>query len=112
MGQVRPGLPAACLDGLNSFSHCWLIYLFHANTDMDALLRSQAPRLSQPHDSSAGQKGHSSTSESSREGIKGKVRVPRLNGGRVGVLATRTPHRPCPLGEQKSHISKLAYYRL
>ncbi|KAK9861080.1 hypothetical protein WJX84_003490 [Apatococcus fuscideae] len=74
---------------------------------MDALLRSQAPRLSQPHDSSAGQKGHSSTSESSREGIKGKVRVPRLNGGRVGVLATRTPHRPCPLGLSVARVERV-----
>jgi len=24
--------------------------------------------------------------------------VPRLNGGKRGVLATRSPHRPCPLG--------------
>jgi tRNA (Thr-GGU) A37 N-methylase len=24
--------------------------------------------------------------------------VPRLDGGRLGVFATRSPHRPCPLG--------------
>lgn len=27
-----------------------------------------------------------------------KVRVPKLNGERVGVFATRTPHRPLPIG--------------
>jgi len=26
------------------------------------------------------------------------VRVPRLKGGRKGVFATRSPHRPCPIG--------------
>lgn len=31
-------------------------------------------------------------------GLKAKVAVPRLNGGRMGVLATRSPHRPCPIG--------------
>ncbi|GFH13868.1 TsaA-like domain-containing protein [Haematococcus lacustris] len=33
-----------------------------------------------------------------RPGLKAKVAVPRLNGGRLGVLATRSPHRPCPIG--------------
>lgn len=27
-----------------------------------------------------------------------QVRVPRLNGERMGVFATRSPHRPCPIG--------------
>lgn len=27
-----------------------------------------------------------------------QVRVPRLNGERKGVFATRSPHRPCPIG--------------
>jgi hypothetical protein len=31
-------------------------------------------------------------------GIKSHVKVPRLNGGKMGVLATRTPHRPVPIG--------------
>lgn len=26
------------------------------------------------------------------------MRVPRLKGGRKGVFATRSPHRPCPIG--------------
>lgn len=32
------------------------------------------------------------------KGFKGKIHPPRLNGGRRGALATRTPHRPNPLG--------------
>jgi len=31
-------------------------------------------------------------------GFKAKIRVPRLDGGKMGVLATRTPHRPAPIG--------------
>lgn len=27
-----------------------------------------------------------------------QVRVPRLKGKKVGVFATRSPHRPCPIG--------------
>lgn len=26
-------------------------------------------------------------------GFKGKIRVPRLDGGKLGVFATRAPHR-------------------
>ncbi|RWW83060.1 hypothetical protein BHE74_00008449 [Ensete ventricosum] len=30
--------------------------------------------------------------------VGGPVRVPRLKGCKMGVLATRSPHRPCPIG--------------
>jgi tRNA-Thr(GGU) m(6)t(6)A37 methyltransferase TsaA len=30
--------------------------------------------------------------------VKAKVSPPRLNGARVGVFSTRSPHRPCPIG--------------
>jgi hypothetical protein len=30
--------------------------------------------------------------------FKAKIRVPRLDGAKMGVLATRTPHRPAPIG--------------
>ncbi|XP_053990792.1 tRNA (adenine(37)-N6)-methyltransferase-like [Hylaeus volcanicus] len=53
------------LEGLDEFSHCWLIWVFHI--------------------------GHS-------ESIKGKVRLPKLQGNRKGVFATRSPHRPSPIG--------------
>ncbi|XP_040930383.1 tRNA (adenine(37)-N6)-methyltransferase isoform X2 [Gossypium hirsutum] len=34
----------------------------------------------------------------SKSKFKAKVRVPRLKGGRMGVFATRSPHRLCPIG--------------
>lgn len=69
------GVPATALDGLTDYSHCWLLYIFHANTDL-------------PH----------IWSQPTHKDFKAKVRVPRLDGGKMGVYATRTPHRPCPLG--------------
>jgi len=57
------------LEGLEDFSHVWVIFIFHANTDMGG-----------------------------RRPGKGRVRVPRLGGARAGVLATRSPHRPSPIG--------------
>lgn len=66
---------AEALDGLSQYSHCWLIYVFHENTDLPGLWKQP------PH-----------------KDFKAKVRVPRLDGGKMGVFATRTPHRPCPIG--------------
>ena len=64
--QLGPGLNAAhALDGLRSFSHVWVLFVFHLNGNAAA---------------------------------KSKVHPPRLDGARVGLFATRTPHRPNPVG--------------
>lgn len=55
----------AWLSGLEGFSHCWLITVFHEN------LNSNPPP---------------------------KIHPPRLAGKSVGVLASRSPHRPNPIG--------------
>ncbi|KAF7838076.1 Nef-associated protein 1 [Senna tora] len=68
-------VPPASLEGLAEYSHCWVIYVFHLNTDLEKLWKNP-----------------------SKSKFKAKVRVPRLNGGRMGVFATRSPHRPCPIG--------------
>ncbi|XP_057968881.1 uncharacterized protein LOC131158204 isoform X2 [Malania oleifera] len=68
-------VPPASLEGLEGYSHCWIIYVFHLNTDLEKLWK------------------HPANSK-----FKAKVRVPRLKGGRMGVFATRSPHRPCPIG--------------
>ncbi|GAU20976.1 hypothetical protein TSUD_201250 [Trifolium subterraneum] len=68
-------VPPASLEGLADYSHCWIIYVFHLNTDLEKLWKHP-----------------------SQSGFKAKVRVPRLKGGRKGVFGTRSPHRPCPIG--------------
>ncbi|KAI5675411.1 hypothetical protein M9H77_06361 [Catharanthus roseus] len=68
-------VPPAALEGLEKYSHCWIIYVFHLNTDLEKLWKPP-----------------------SQSKFKAKVRVPRLKGGRMGVFATRSPHRPCPIG--------------
>ncbi|XP_047049964.1 uncharacterized protein LOC124655040 [Lolium rigidum] len=68
-------VPAAAIEGLTSYSHCWVLYVFHLNTDLDKMWKDPA-----------------------RSKIKAKVRVPRLKGVKMGVLATRSPHRPNPIG--------------
>ncbi|XP_066155867.1 tRNA (adenine(37)-N6)-methyltransferase-like [Euwallacea fornicatus] len=38
---------------------------------------------------------------------KAKVAPPRLNGQRLGVFATRSPHRPCPIGLSLVQIDRI-----
>ena len=80
-GQVilHSHVPNAALEGLHEFGHIWLIYSFHANTNV------LGGRLSE-------------SMEQVRSTPRAKVRVPRLDGERRGVLATRSPHRPAPIG--------------
>ncbi|GJY58867.1 tRNA (adenine(37)-N6)-methyltransferase isoform X2 [Tanacetum coccineum] len=68
-------VPPASLEGLEEYSHCWIIYVFHLNTDLNKLWK-----------------------DPSRSKLKAKVRVPRLKGEKKGLFATRSPHRPCPIG--------------
>ena len=57
----------AALEGLEQYSHVWIIFEFHANTDL------------------AG------------ESRKSKIKPPRAP-KKVGMLSTRSPHRPNPVG--------------
>lgn len=75
-------VPPASLEGLGEYSHCWILYVFHLNTDIEKLWRKP-----------------------SQSKLKAKVRVPRLNGERKGVFATRSPHRPCPIGLTVAKVS-------
>ena len=79
------GLPRDLLSGLDRYSHCWVLYEFHANTNRrDTETETETENIS----------------NTTRNGgaVKGKARVPRLDGAPVGALATRTPHRPTPIG--------------
>lgn len=68
--RFAPTAPAAswreALSEIESFSHLWIVWVFH---------------------------------EHLTDGWKPRVRPPRLGGNqKIGVLATRSPHRPSPIG--------------
>eukprot|EP00050_Salpingoeca_kvevrii_P012883 m.25426 g.25426 ORF g.25426 m.25426 type:complete len:319 (-) comp4430_c0_seq1:2782-3738(-) len=69
-------VPFVMLDGLEQFSHVWLIFIFHENTNLSSRKAAQV-------------RGRS---------VKAKVAPPQLGGRRVGLFSTRTPHRPNPVG--------------
>ncbi len=70
-------VPEGSLDGLEKFSHLWLLFLFHENGDY---------------------KTH------------GKVKPPRLFGDKMGVFATRSPHRPNPIGLSLVRLDKVDHH--
>ncbi|MCM2282771.1 MAG: tRNA (N6-threonylcarbamoyladenosine(37)-N6)-methyltransferase TrmO [Bdellovibrionaceae bacterium] len=73
--RLRPELNLADgLDGLAGFSHLWVIFVFHQNTNKI---------------------------------LKTKVHPPRLAGEKMGVFATRSPHRPNPIGLSVVKIEKI-----
>lgn len=64
--KIRADLqPELSLQGIEGFTHIWLIFLFHKN-------------------------------ETAR--YHAKIHPPRLEGETMGLFATRTPHRPNPIG--------------
>lgn len=78
--RIRPELqPELVLQGLEGFSHIWLIWVFHKN--ISARFRA-------------------------------KIHPPRLEGETMGVFATRTPHRPNPIGLSLVKIEKIEGDRL
>lgn len=72
--QLSASIPSSALDGLQDYSHCWILYVFHENNDLAKVWAGD------------------------RQNLKAKIAVPRLNGGKKGVFATRSPHRPSPIG--------------
>ncbi|XP_078607796.1 uncharacterized protein LOC144879834 isoform X2 [Branchiostoma floridae x Branchiostoma japonicum] len=66
--------PEHSLDGIEKFSHIWILFVFHMNGG---------------------------------EAVKAKVKPPRLDGVKVGVFATRSPHRPNPIGLTLAKLDKV-----
>eukprot|EP00033_Pygsuia_biforma_P003814 GCRY01004179.1.p1 GENE.GCRY01004179.1~~GCRY01004179.1.p1 ORF type:complete len:328 (-),score=35.86 GCRY01004179.1:142-1125(-) len=83
--QLRKNLnPSAALDTLEQFSHVWIIFLFHQNTNNKIHFR-----------------------DSSRQGMNAKVKPPMLTGKKVGLFSCRTPHRPNPIGQTLAQLERI-----
>lgn len=77
--QIDPAVLASdCIVGLEDFSHLWVVFLFHLNTNQEKVRGSQTKKKNRMFPS--------------------KVSPPALGGARVGIFTTRTPHRFNPIG--------------
>eukprot|EP01027_Heterolobosea_sp_BB2_P025573 GEZU01039249.1.p1 GENE.GEZU01039249.1~~GEZU01039249.1.p1 ORF type:complete len:377 (+),score=62.85 GEZU01039249.1:34-1131(+) len=67
---------SGALEGLEGYTHVWIIFIFHDNTG--------DPNKVRP-----------------------KIAPPRLGGKKVGVFATRAPHRPCNIGLSVAKVLRI-----
>lgn len=93
--------PQHSLANLDEYSHAWLLFVFDRNTNEHKLRPVHGPVLERdeqsphpnPDDEALLSGGHQHSL------IKSKITPPRLDGRKkVGLFATRTPHRPNPIG--------------
>ncbi|CAI5743910.1 unnamed protein product [Peronospora destructor] len=68
------------LSGLEDFSHVWIVFVFHQNTNGKNTRAHEGIR-----------------SDSHRHTFRAKISPPMLK-ERVGIFCTRSPHRPNPIG--------------
>ena len=78
------------LDGLEEFSHVWITFKFHLNTNT----LKEAKAFS------------GASSDTKRYTFKAKI-VPPMLKEKKGVLATRSPHRPNPVGVTLAQITSV-----
>jgi tRNA-Thr(GGU) m(6)t(6)A37 methyltransferase TsaA len=76
--MLHPNISIQVLDGIKAYSHVWIIFCFHLNPRKKA------------------RSAHGS--QQTPKFTANKVRPPRAKGIKVGVMATRAPHRPNPVG--------------
>ncbi|KAJ0398245.1 hypothetical protein P43SY_000345 [Pythium insidiosum] len=70
--KLRPHIPPASLECLEQFSHMWVVFVFHENTNV--------------------------VKQTGKSKFAAKIAPPRLGGQKVGLFSTRTPHRPNSIG--------------
>ena len=78
------------LDGLEEFSHVWITFKFHLNTN--TLKEAKAFQ--------------GANSDSKKYTFKAKI-VPPMLKEKKGILATRSPHRPNPIGVTLARITSV-----
>ncbi|KAF0698837.1 Aste57867_10561 [Aphanomyces stellatus] len=71
--QLKTAISPTSLECLDQFSHMWVLFVFHENTNLAKV--------------SVAQKAYPA-----------KIAPPRLGGKKVGLFSTRTPHRPNSIG--------------
>ncbi|KDO32208.1 hypothetical protein SPRG_03425 [Saprolegnia parasitica CBS 223.65] len=72
--RLVTSVPPASLECLDQFSHVWVLFVFHENTNVSKVAANK------------------------KTTYPAKIAPPRLGGKKVGLFSTRTPHRPNSIG--------------
>ena len=90
--ELSPALLSAdSILGLDGYSHVWVVFVFHLNTN------SKIVKQSAEAATAASGAGKKKAKGGSRQ-FPAKIAPPALGGKKVGLFSTRTPHRPNPIG--------------
>ena len=103
--QLSNEVPTDCLLGLDTYSHLFLQFVFHDNTNLVKSLMSSSSEDAVLNRRTTASK--SSTFTKRVKSFASKVLPPLLHGGSIGVFATRAPHRPNALGLSLVKIEKV-----
>lgn len=88
-------IPAEALRGLRSFSHVYVIFLFHENTSNHKMPKPSKKKSSEnPSDVLSVEISNAVR----KRPWQPLVAAPALRGGRTGVFGSRSPHRPNAIG--------------
>eukprot|EP00750_Incisomonas_marina_P002715 INCI12575.1.p1 GENE.INCI12575.1~~INCI12575.1.p1 ORF type:complete len:441 (-),score=53.35 INCI12575.1:247-1569(-) len=112
--ELDKELQPACLEKLDGFSHVWVVYVFHENTNLHNAVVARSEQAGPSRNTSEGSSSVDGASQSKTQPkarkkqkqasrakfckFRPRVVPPQLAGVRVGVFSTRTPHRPNPIG--------------
>ncbi|KAI8837433.1 TsaA-like domain-containing protein [Chytriomyces cf. hyalinus JEL632] len=124
--QFSSELPVEAFEGLDAYSHVFVLFIFHDNTNLPKLLlrsaeNAAAKSVQSESDSLADASAtaaadplstRSSTLSTSKFNkqvplFAAKVFPPLLRGGNTGVFATRSPHHPNPFGQSLVKIESV-----
>jgi len=90
------------LDGLEEFSHVWLTFQFHLNTNTLKEAKAFKGVINKDNETDEKNRKHSKRAYT----FTAKITPPMLK-EKKGVLATRSPHRPNPIGLTLARIYKV-----
>lgn len=81
----------SCIDGINEFEYFWVVYIFHLHTEFKGT-KISPPKRDKNSVKKDNDKAIDLKDESNTEDNKNKCKE------RLGIFATRTPHRLNPIG--------------
>lgn len=103
---LTSNMSAEAFDGLEEFSHVWLTFKFHLNTNSLKEAKAFNGVVSDIEDDEKGRKGKGGKQGKKTFTFTAKITPPMLK-EKKGVLATRSPHRPNPIGVTLARIERV-----
>ncbi|KAI8621411.1 TsaA-like domain-containing protein [Chytriomyces sp. MP71] len=112
-------LPVEAFEGLDGYSHLFVLFLFHDNTNLPKILlrsaeNAAAAAAAAKSDPTSSQSLSTRTATLSTSKFNDKVPLfaakvfpPLLRGANTGVFATRSPHHPNPFGQSLVKIESV-----